>query len=122
MESQIQSISQKRVMEKSYYTTRMPDSKVVLDYLPKKYPNSWPPPVLPPVLESLAHSIPIKIFQNPLKKKSKDNLLNCNELGVDSIQLFIDRLLPSNHFLPDEGMILEGVYWRFTLCRIHDGR
>ena len=119
MDSQIQSISQKRVMEKGYFTTRMPESKVVLDYLSRKCPNSWPPPVKPPVIESLAQSIPVKILQNLVKN---DKLLDSIDIGGDNILLFIDRLLPSNDFLTEEGIILEGVYWRFNLCRINDGR
>jgi len=71
MSSQIPSVSHKRAMEKAYYTTKFPEPRVVLDYVPEPTADTTLPPICPPRIE---------------------NLVSGKCLGTDVI-LSIDRLL-----------------------------
>ena len=122
MQSQIASCSQKRAVEKAYYTSRLPDPKVVLDYLPRKTPRMWPPPIIPPTLEVMANGIVIDITPSSLRKSNR-RLLSCNEIDVNQVQLYINRLVPSHDPLKEfPDIVVEDVWWRFSIYRSYDSR
>lgn len=138
MESQIQSVSMKRALGKAFYTTRMPEPKVVLDYEERKTPNLNPPPPLPPFIDILSNpqlvdiTIDEKIIAKQLaeqaereregieiEKDPEENSqtpLNCLDMECTQVLLYVDRLLPS----VDSIMANQGVFWRFSVYRRED--
>jgi len=105
MEAQIQSVSQKRVLEKAYYTTRLPEPKVVLNYVPNPTPSLQPARPLPPIGELLIESLCIKLSPTA---------------PTPVAFLFVERLLPpADRTQPGPGEVHGDVLWRIELYR-HD--
>lgn len=102
MDAQIQSVSQKRVLERAFYTTRMPEPKVVLNYEPNSTPSIATPRPLPPTMESLVVSMRVQIGDSP----------------NNAIYIFVDRLLPApDRKEPKEHEIHGNVLWRISTYR-----
>ena len=57
MDSQIQSVSQKRAFANAYHTSRLPNIQVVLDYEPRPTPELNNIKCLPPTIESLVRGL-----------------------------------------------------------------
>lgn len=102
MKSQVPSISQKRAMQRSFYTSTMPPPTVKLDYEVGDTPKVVPPKPLPPVMESLIIDQSTTPKDVPGPTSSKNLLVN------------IERLLPSV-----DGSF-RSVYWRVRAIRGDD--
>ena len=120
MEAQIQSVSQKKALEKAYFTTRMPDPKVVLNYEPADSPSLVPARSLPPDLEHLVEGLSVRTSDHD-KSSSIDP--NNSKAHITHVSLFVERLLPSSdRKQPLPGQIHGDVLWRLTAYRREDVR
>jgi hypothetical protein len=100
MESQIQSVSQKRSMQRAFYTSAMPDVTVEMDYIPRSTPSLAPPRPLPPIIEHLLDGIE-RFATSDIEVEKSDNLC----------LIFIDRLLPPVDSLD------RNILWRLSAIR-----
>eukprot|EP01034_Spumella_vulgaris_P029963 gene29963-37102_t len=107
MESQVQSVSQRRVFDKAYHTARMPPLNVMLDYSPVPTPSLRFVKLIPPVMEPLIEFFPMSSLASPSSSSSGDS----------EYLLHMDRLVPSSDYLV---AIQPEVLWRFSLYRCCD--
>jgi len=103
MESQIQSVSHKRAMQRAFYTTSMPAPTVKLDYEVLETPTLQAPKPLPPVIEELV--VNEWIEATPASSSSGSG---------KPILVNIGRLLPSSD------SVFQEVMWRITGLRGED--
>lgn len=121
MHHQVQSVIHRRALIRAFYTTRMPESNVVLDFIPSDTPHLHRPKPLPPTIETLStylieHStdptvvteMNAKVFNLLLHQDIQRSLHHSRPLLVYS-----DRLLPSADF----NMRHQNVLWRFNVFR-----
>eukprot|EP00605_Chrysophyceae_sp_TOSAG23-4_P002432 GSChrysophyteH1.ASY1.ANO1.2691.1 assembled CDS len=116
MEAQIQSVSTKRSLKNAYYTTHMPETKTVLNFIPAETPDPIVPRALPPTLESLVDGLYVKTIDAETSVDPNNKLV-----GIPEISIFVERLLPpSDHKAPEIGQIHDQVLWRFSAYRRED--
>lgn len=121
MESQIQSVSQKRAFANAYHTARLPNIKVVLDYEPKPTPHLQNIKCLPPTIEPLVRGLRISPpaldgRESSVGPNAPPPVLYSNACFPSLVYvLHIDRLLPSSDYLQQE--VMGEVLWRFSLYR-----
>ena len=118
LDSQIQSVSQKRAFANAYHTSRLPNIQVVLDYEPRPTPELHDIKCLPPTVESLVRGL--RIAPSAGTDPTADfPILHSTASYPDLVYvLHIDRLLPSADYLHAGAM--EEVMWRFSLYRNDD--
>lgn len=115
MDSQIQSVSQKRAFANAYHTARLPNIQVVLDYEPRPTAHLHDIKCLPPTIEPLVRGLRLS------PAVSGDGLTMVPVLHSEArfpnlvYVLHIDRLLPSSDYLQQE--VMGEVLWRFSLYR-----
>jgi len=115
MDSQIQSVSQKRAFANAYHTSRLPNIQVVLDYEPRPTPELNNIKCLPPTIESLVRGLRLA----PGVGSGGLPVLHSTALFPELVYvLHIDRLLPSGDYMRDGAMT--EVMWRFSLFRNDD--
>ena len=113
MSAQVQSVSQKRSLDKAYFTTKPAEPKVVLNFEPADTALLKPARILPPSMEVLVDGFPL------------------DEINVDStsssstkndVVLFVDRLLPASDqkSARGDGDVHDKVLWRLSLYRKQD--
>jgi hypothetical protein len=116
MEAQIQSVSQKRTLEKAYFTTNMAETKVVLNFEPVDTPDMLQPRALPPTLEVLVDGLRVRTSD---AESSVDP--NNPKAKVEEVALFVDRILPAaDHKEEQPGELHGSVLWRMTAYRRQD--
>lgn len=116
MEAQIQSVSQKRTLEKAYFTTNMPDPKVVLNFEPVDTPDMVQPRPLPPSLEVLVDGLRVRTSD---AETSVDP--NNKDARVTDVALFVERILPPpDHRIEKPGDVHGQVLWRISAYRRQD--
>eukprot|EP00606_Chrysophyceae_sp_TOSAG23-5_P001341 GSChrysophyteH2.ASY1.ANO1.566.1 assembled CDS len=116
MEAQIQSVSQKRSLKNAYYTTHMPETKTVLNFVPAETPSPIIPRTLPPSLEVLVDGLYVKTID---AATSIDP--NNKRVGIPEIAVFVERLLPPpDARQPEPGQIHAETLWRFSAYRRED--
>lgn len=116
MEAQIQSVSQKRTLEKAYFTTNMPDPKVVLNFEPVDTPDMIKPRSMPPSLEVLVDGLRVRTTD---AETSVDP--NNKAARVTDVALFVERILPpADHRQEKPGEIHGQVLWRISAYRRQD--
>ena len=125
-QSQVQSVSLKRAMHRSFYTTKMPEPEIYLDFKPSSTATMKTPKPLPPVVENLLEGIDIfvddqrKLLKgeelSPLTRETMDSqeFLMAQGQRQDAFVFSIDRLLPSAQTL---GYDNRRVLWRLSACR-----
>lgn len=113
MSSQIPSVSHKRAMEKAYFTTKFPEPKVVLDYVPGSTADTKMPPICPPRIENLVSG----------KYKGTDLILSIDRLLVpvsyDTWEFTRDSLTCFTFTDDNDERNISTVtsWWRITLYR-----
>lgn len=107
MDSQIQSVSQKRVFANAFHTARLPGVKVVLDYIPEATPTLSGVKPLPPVIEPLLSVIHMHAHH------IKGAFADLPEFNASEIVLHVDRLIPSQDY--ELGILQPDVLWRFSV-------
>eukprot|EP01038_Epipyxis_sp_PR26KG_P007229 gene7229-9860_t len=121
MDSQIQSVSQQRIFQNAYHTSRMPDVKVALDYQP--FPTTTIKDIKPrlPVIQTLIENISLSLEPHSLSYHNKNNRKRyvftsphspLYKFEGTSVILHIDRLIPSTDY---QMIIQPEVIWRFTI-------
>ena len=115
MDSQIQSVSQKRAFSKAYHTARLPSVQIMLDYVAAPTPYLRDIKCIPPTIEPLIRDVRISsVSASRLGMSSTIPDLYSQRKYPDLFYvLHIDRLLPSVEFV-QQGVVTE-VLWRFTL-------
>ena len=116
MEAQIQSVSQKRTLERAYFTTTLPEPKVVLNFEPVDTPGMIVPRPLPPTIETLVDGLYVRTSD---WETSVDP--NNKAARVDEVVLFVERILPPvDHRVEGPGELHGTILWRVSAYRRQD--
>jgi hypothetical protein len=115
LESQVQSVSQKRAFANAYHTARLPNIQVVLDYEPRPTPRLQNIACLPPTVEPLIRDVRLRPGRD---HSDTPTLYTADSFPNLVYALHVDRLLPSSDFVHC-GALTE-VHWRFSLYRNDD--
>ena len=103
MESQVQSVSQKRAFANAYHTARLPNIQVVLDYEPHRTPVLNNIKNIPPMIETLICGV----------RLTSNRIFSTAMFPEQVYILHIDRLLPSKDYM--RVGVNNEVLWRFSL-------
>jgi hypothetical protein len=118
MDSQIQSVSQKRAFSKAYHTARLPSVNIMLDYVAVPTPYLRDIKCIPPTIEPLIRDVRISSTSRLGMSSTVTDLYSQKKYPDLYYVLHIDRLLPSVEFV-QQGVVTE-VLWRFTLFNSED--